>query len=40
MPRTNRIAPGGWAFHALNRGNARMEIFTAKKGMSLLCRKP
>lgn len=28
MPRTNRIAPGGWAFHALNRGNARMEIFS------------
>ena len=27
MPRTNRIAPGGWVFHVLNRGNARMEIF-------------
>jgi putative transposase len=28
MPRTNRIAPGGWVFHVLNRGNARMEIFS------------
>ena len=27
MPRTNRIAPGGWVFHVLNRGNARMRIF-------------
>ena len=27
MPRTNRIAPGGWVFHVLNRGNARMAIF-------------
>ena len=27
MPRTNRIAPGGWVFHVLNRGNARAEIF-------------
>ena len=27
MPRTNRIAPGGWVFHVLNRGNARGEIF-------------
>jgi putative transposase len=27
MPRTNRIAPGGWVFHVLNRGNARSEIF-------------
>jgi putative transposase len=27
MPRTARIAPGGWVFHVLNRGNARMEIF-------------
>jgi putative transposase len=27
MPRTNRIAPGDWVFHVLNRGNARMEIF-------------
>ena len=27
MPRTNRIAPGGWLFHVLNRGNARMEVF-------------
>jgi putative transposase len=27
MPRTNRIAPGGWVFHVLNRGNARDEIF-------------
>jgi putative transposase len=27
MPRTNRIAPGGWVFHVLNRGNARMGVF-------------
>ena len=27
MPRTNRIAPGGWVFHVLNRGNARGELF-------------
>ncbi len=27
MPRTNRIAPGGWVFHVLNRGNGRMRIF-------------
>lgn len=27
MPRTNRIAPGGWVLHVLNRGNARSEIF-------------
>jgi len=27
MPRTNRIAPGGWVFHVLNRGNARLAIF-------------
>jgi len=27
MPRTNRIAPGGWVFHVLNRGNARAVIF-------------
>ena len=27
MPRTNRIAPGGWVFHVLNRGNARQGIF-------------
>jgi len=27
MPRTNRVAPGGWVFHVLNRGNARDEIF-------------
>src|SRR5688572_21647322 len=28
MPRTNRIAPGGWVFHVLNRGNARMDLFS------------
>jgi putative transposase len=27
MPRKNRIAPGGWVFHVLNRGNARQQIF-------------
>lgn len=27
MPRTNRIAPGDWAFHVLNRGNGRMRLF-------------
>lgn len=27
MPRINRVAPGGWVFHVLNRGNARQEIF-------------
>jgi putative transposase len=27
MPRANRIAPGGWVFHVLNRGNARRGIF-------------
>ena len=27
MPSANRIAPGGWLFHVLNRGNARMEVF-------------
>jgi putative transposase len=27
MPRTNRIAPGGWVFHVLNRGNGRDDIF-------------
>ena len=27
MPRTARVAPGGWVFHVLNRGNARARIF-------------
>jgi len=27
MPRTNRVQPGGYVFHVLNRGNARMKIF-------------
>jgi len=27
MPRTNRVAPGGWAFHVLNRGNGRLRLF-------------
>jgi len=27
MPRTARIAPGGFVFHVLNRANARAEIF-------------
>ncbi|MHC4445925.1 MAG: transposase [Planctomycetota bacterium] len=27
MPRTNRVAPGGWVFHVLNRANALMQIF-------------
>ena len=29
MPRTARIAPGGYVFHVLNRGNERREIFEA-----------
>ena len=28
MPRTARIAPGGFVFHVLNRGNDRRELFT------------
>jgi REP-associated tyrosine transposase len=27
MPRTARIAPGGYVFHVLNRGNQRQDIF-------------
>ncbi len=27
MPRTARLAPAGWTFHALNRGNGRMTLF-------------
>jgi hypothetical protein len=27
MPRTARVAPGGMAFHVLNRGIARMQVF-------------
>jgi putative transposase len=27
MPRVARIAPGGFIFHVLNRGNARCRIF-------------
>ena len=27
MPRTARIAPGGMAFHVLNHGVARMQLF-------------
>jgi putative transposase len=29
MPRTARIAPGGYIFHVLNRGNARRDMFAA-----------
>jgi putative transposase len=29
MPRTARVAPGGYVFHVLNRGNERREIFEA-----------
>ena len=28
MRRPKRSAPGGWIYHVLNRGNARMPIFT------------
>ena len=31
MPRMNRVAPGGWVFHVLNRANARMQIFDAEE---------
>ena len=27
MPRTARVAPGGYVFHVLNRGNGRMRLF-------------
>ena len=27
MPRKARVAPGGWAYHVINRGNRRMRIF-------------
>jgi putative transposase len=27
MPRPKRIAPGGYCYHVLNRGNARQEVF-------------
>ena len=27
MPRTARVAPGGYVFHVLNRGNGRMNLF-------------
>jgi putative transposase len=27
MPRTARVAPGGFVFHVLNRGNARADLF-------------
>ena len=27
MPRTARLAPGGYVFHVLNRGNGRATIF-------------
>ena len=27
MPRTARVAPGGYVFHVLNRGNDRRELF-------------
>ncbi len=27
MPRTARVAPGGMAFHVLNRGVGRMRLF-------------
>src|SRR5215211_2140173 len=27
MPRTARVAPGGYVFHVLNRGNRRGQIF-------------
>jgi len=29
MPRTARVAPGGYVFHVLNRGNERRAIFDA-----------
>ena len=29
MPRTARVAPGGYVFHVLNRGNERRTIFEA-----------
>jgi putative transposase len=29
MPRTARVAPGGFVFHILNRGNERRELFEA-----------
>lgn len=31
MPRHARIAPGGWIFHVLNRGNDRRRIFDAPR---------
>ena len=30
MPRTARVAPGGYVFHVLNRGNERRQIFEAE----------
>src|SRR5688572_26563915 len=27
MPRPKRVAPGGYCYHVLNRGNARQEVF-------------
>ena len=35
MPRTARLAPGGWAYHAMNRGCGRRTLFeTAKDYMA------
>jgi putative transposase len=31
MPRTARATPGGYCFHALNRGNRRAEVFHAEE---------
>jgi len=31
MPRSARIAPAGWIFHVLNRGNARQRLFESPK---------
>ena len=27
MPRPRRVAPAGYCYHVLNRGNARQEVF-------------